>query len=181
MPNSQYKTVDRIHSWNHLHEVNSEDLITLEELPAHLQPNHRDDTKMDEAAFAAVDEHRMRVAAEVLGEPWNSLEENKLVCRAGTVVLVHHDVFHRSSRRLPEAWRPLFVLRDCVRMTEPVSGTPSWNSTSDRRWPELPDGPKSSKIAALHDLNRTFWRYLCGIEDREAVPPLDEHMLGRLV
>jgi hypothetical protein len=83
------------------------------------------------------------------------------------VVLVHHDLFHRGTRRaqshrrfcttahplhtrftktlgalflkrrcdrtlgtrrLPDVWRPLFVLRDAVRMTEPVAGAPAWRS-----------------------------------------------------
>ena len=96
-----------------LHATASEDRLQRGAPAAPPQPGD------EEAADAA----RMREAEDMLGE---ELEEVKLTCKGGTVVLVHMDLFHRSTRRLPEAWRPLFVLRDCVRMVEPAG--PSWRS-----------------------------------------------------
>ena len=168
MPSSQYKAVDRVRV-NGLHEVNSEDELTIAELPPQLLPSW-DEEAGSEAEFAAADEHRMRVASHALGEPRDDIEELKLTCKAGTVVLVHYDVFHRSSRRLPDVWRPLFVLRDCARMTEPVAGSPSW-ATDSQQW-QQPQSPTE----ALH---QTFWRYLLAEEDR--APALTAASLGALV
>jgi hypothetical protein len=90
LPQTQYKTVDRVHPWNQRHEVNSEDLLTIEMLPVHLRPDWNEDELMgSKVLFEAHDDHRVRVAAEALGEPPGSIEEIKLTCKAGTVVLVH--------------------------------------------------------------------------------------------
>lgn len=97
--------------------------------------------------------------------------------QAGTVVLVHHDLFHRSTRRLPEIWRPLFVLRDAVRMTEPVAGSTALRGAGPE--PPVPGEPsgalaaltqRSPEVAALH---RTFWRYLIG-EGEERIGSEDD-------
>lgn len=76
-------------------------------------------------------------------------------------MLVHHDLFHRASRRLPDVWRPLFVLRDAVRMVEPDG--PAWKSKGAPPPPMDPPLPankaRSAEVAALH---RTMWRYLIG-------------------
>ena len=76
-------------------------------------------------------------------------------------MLVHHDLFHRASRRLPDVWRPLFVLRDAVRMVEPSD--PAWKSVDAPPPPPEPPLPankaRSAEVAALH---RTMWRYLIG-------------------
>jgi len=79
---SQYKAVDRVDPASHLHSTVSEDHLHTSALaPSWADPAGEGDQ-------AAADEHRMAVASEVLGEP---LEELKLTCKAGTVVLVHHD------------------------------------------------------------------------------------------
>ena len=85
--------------------------------------------------------------------------EVKLTCKAGTVVLVHHDLFHRATRRLPEVWRPLFVLRDAVRMTEPVAGSAALRGVPA----ELPEcEPASdSTLAALTQLLHLARHSLC--------------------
>ena len=150
IPGSHYPAVDRIDPTTHLHVTNSEDGLP-QELPEHLQVQHvlssEDRLHADvpskqrgpfsnasaetdeEAALVAADEQRLAVAAAMLGV--EKVEEVKLTCKAGAVMLVHHDLFHRGSRRLPDVWRPLFVLRDAVRMVEPVAG----NSTTN---PPLP-------------------------------------------
>lgn len=91
--------------------------------------------------------------------------------KAGTVMLVHHDLFHRASRRLPEVWRPLFVLRDAVRMVEPAGA--SWTPVGAPKPPEKPPLPtekdQSPEVSALH---RTMWRYLIGEgEERDTYQP----------
>ena len=81
---SQYKAVDRVDPASHLHSTVSEDHLHSDALaPSWGDPAGEEDQ-------AAADEHRMAVASEVLGEV--KLDEVKLTCRAGTVVLVHHDV-----------------------------------------------------------------------------------------
>ena len=60
---------------------------------------------------------RVEDVRTLLGD--DSLEERKLICKAGTLILAHHDLIHRGSRRLPGVWRPLFVLRNSVRVSEP--------------------------------------------------------------
>ena len=87
IPSTQYKACDRIDPRTGLHMINSEDGLNLPKLPEHLEPHF--DGLEGEGLVAAQDENRMAVASEVLGEP---LEELKLTCKAGTVVLVHHDV-----------------------------------------------------------------------------------------
>ena len=76
-------------------------------------------------------------------------------------MLVHHDLFHRASRRLPDVWRPLFVLRDAVRMVEPAGA--SWTPVGAPSPPADPPLPvekaRTPEVAALH---RTMWRYLIG-------------------
>jgi len=128
------------------------------------------DSEPEQDELAAADEERLFIAAAMLGV--DEVDEVKLTCKAGTVVLVHHDLFHRATRRLPEIWRPLFVLRDAVRMTEPVAG-----STALRGAPaELPAcEPSDAPLAALTQrspeverLHRTFWRYLIGEGEERA-------------
>ena len=87
IPSPQYKACARIDPRTGLHMINSEDGLNLPKLPEHLQPEF--DGLEGEGLVAAQDENRMAVASEVLGEP---LDELKLTCKAGTVVLVHHDV-----------------------------------------------------------------------------------------
>lgn len=88
-----------------------------------------------------------------------------LAGKAGTVMLVHHDLFHRASRRLPEVWRPLFVLRDAVRMVEPTGA--SWTPVGAPKPPMEPPANKeqSPEVSALH---RTMWRYLIGEGEERA-------------
>jgi hypothetical protein len=177
---SHYPAVDRIDPTTAVHVTNSEDGLP-QELPQHLQHVVSSEDRLqpdvpgkrgplsgasapidDEAALVRADEQRLAVAAAMLGVV--EMEEIKLICKAGTVVLVHHDLFHRSSRRLPQVWRPLFVLRDAVRMVEPVAGSPSWASVASPPPPAEPPPPsggaaRSPELAALH---RTMWRYLLG-------------------
>ena len=97
-----------------------------------------------------------------------------LAGKAGTVMLVHHDLFHRASRRLPEVWRPLFVLRDAVRMVEPTRA--SWSPVGAPKPPAEPplltNAAHSPEVSALH---RTMWRYLIG-EGEERVHFQPEHL-----
>ncbi len=99
-----------------------------------------------------------------------------LVGKAGTVMLVHHDLFHRASRRLPEVWRPLFVLRDAVRMVEPAGA--SWIPVGAPKPPAEPPlqakDERSPEVSALH---RTMWRYLIG-EGEERVGYQPESLPG---
>lgn len=162
IPGTQYKAVDRVDPSSLLHVVTSEDRLVPDVLPAYLKESETEQNDESEAALAAADALRMAVAAEILGEP--TMSEVKLTCKAGTVVLIHHDLFHRATRRLPDVWRPLFVLRDCVRMVEPVGA--AWLSTGSAPGLSAPE----PAVAALH---RTFVRYLMGEGEERAGSPDD--------
>jgi hypothetical protein len=102
------------------------------------------------------------------GGPVLQPSTNVPFCCCRCMEQVHHDLFHRASRRLPDVWRPLFVLRDAVRMVEPVAGAPSWRAPGSPPPPADPPvdvtrmnahAARSPEVQALH---RTMWRYLIG-------------------
>jgi hypothetical protein len=75
------------------------------------------------------DRRRMSDARTMLGD--ESVTEKKLVAPAGTLVLCHLDLFHRGSRALIDTapWRPMFGIRNLVRVSEPVA--PTWELDLD--------------------------------------------------
>ena len=69
--------------------------------------------------LAVRDEARVRGARELLGD--DSMEEVFVTVPGGTVVLCHHDLFHRASRSEQGArWRPMLKVA-AARMSEPAS------------------------------------------------------------
>ena len=83
------------------------------------------------------DATRLANAVLLLGDP--SLNELKVTVPAGGVVICHIDLWHRASRRHPEAdWRPMFAVRSVARVSDPSGPTA-------RLWQQ----PSSS--AAAHD------------------------------
>ena len=70
------------------------------------------------------DRRRIADARILLGD--DSLEERKLTVPAGSLVLCHHDLYHRGSRALVDSapWRPMFGIRNLVRVSDPAA--PTW-------------------------------------------------------
>ena len=64
-------------------------------------------------------------------EPHQPFQEMKAVVPAGTCILMHYDIFHRATRRIPDdanvPWRAMLKFQ-YVRTTEPME--PSWDSTA---------------------------------------------------
>eukprot|EP01050_Picozoa_sp_SAG11_P010710 SAG11_NODE_1089_length_5920_cov_12.988146_2_plen_659_part_00 len=68
------------------------------------------------------DATRIADAIELLGDP--TLSELKVVVPAGGVVICHIDLWHRASRKTPEAkWRPMFAVRSVARVSDPAGPT----------------------------------------------------------
>jgi hypothetical protein len=53
-----------------------------------------------------------------------TLQEEFLTCAAGTLVIAHHHIVHRGSRRSPGIWRPMHAIRNVVRAADPIA--PTW-------------------------------------------------------
>eukprot|EP01045_Picozoa_sp_COSAG04_P005063 COSAG04_NODE_229_length_19247_cov_7.166910_14_plen_540_part_00 len=108
---------------------------------------------------------RVEDVRTLLGD--DSLEERKLICKAGTLILAHHDLIHRGSRRLPGVWRPLFVLRNSVRVSEPRLGAGAF-ATSPSTPPSTSALLGSGRSENIQQLYRGLHDYLRGDEERIA-------------
>ena len=108
---------------------------------------------------------RVEDVRTLLGD--DSLEERKLICKAGTLILAHHDLIHRGSRRLPGVWRPLFVLRNSVRVSEPRLGAGAF-ATAPSAPPSTSALLGSGRSDTIQQLYRGLHDYLRGDEERTA-------------
>jgi hypothetical protein len=88
-----------------------------------------DDGRMGSDELSQRDEC-LREAVAAL-DPDQPFQEMKAVVPAGTCVLMHYDIFHRATRRIPDdanvPWRAMLKFQ-FVRTTEPLE--PSWDSAA---------------------------------------------------
>ena len=92
-----------------------------------------------EAAYTAgqsleeQDATRIAHAIELLGDA--TLAEKKVVLPAGAVLICHIDLYHRASRKSPDApWRPMFAVRSVSRVSDPplrLAMTPDHKNAHD--------------------------------------------------
>ena len=101
--------------------------------------------------LALRDSARVSAAKDLLGD--DSLEETFVEVPAGTVVLCHHDLFHRASRISGDApWRPMIKLA-AARMSEPIASQPGTQTLIEaggqsRSWTDAlsPDGMSAGQL-----------------------------------
>lgn len=118
IPGSQYPGLDR--EGAHTSEQHLSLPLSADEAAALEEPLPPPEVE------GAMDRHRIADAKVMLGR--DDVTEVKLVVPAGSLVLCHHDLFHRGSRALVDSvpWRPMFGIRNLVRGSDPVA--PTWNT-----------------------------------------------------
>lgn len=87
----------------------------------------------------------------------DSFEEKKLLVPAGTLAVLHFDLFHRGTRRIPgHDIRTMFKLQ-FLRTAAPVAGEPSWDHN-----PSLTDAQFSHGSSAQQAVWRSVWHWMKG-------------------
>mmetsp|Transcript_16424 Transcript_16424/g.22795 ORF Transcript_16424/g.22795 Transcript_16424/m.22795 type:complete len:604 (+) Transcript_16424:125-1936(+) len=83
-------------------------------------------------------------------------------CNAGSVALIHYDVWHKGTANAGDKLRFMFKFQ-FARMTEPIYNAPSWNNTSEE-WPEAvaKNLIAKHKYADLTPVWKTVWNWMRG-------------------
>jgi hypothetical protein len=98
-----------------------------------------------------------RLASAVGALRSSGLQEHKLEVKAGTVVFMHHDLVHRGTKAEDGApFRAMIAIRNCVRVSDPVSPILPAGAEIEATWPEAWQG---EPLAPAH---MAIWRYLSG-------------------
>ena len=102
---------------------------------------------------------RIEDARALLGDP--TLEEEFLTCPAGTLVIAHHHIVHRGTRRAAGIWRPMHAIRNVVRTADPIA--PTWDSRGAD--PETLFARVPATERALYE---SMWNYMNGSSQTKA-------------
>jgi hypothetical protein len=102
----------------------------------------------------------------------DSFEERKLLVPAGTLAVLHFDLFHRGTRRIPgHDIRTMFKLQ-FFRTAAPAAGAPSWNHDRELTDTEgFRDGTPAQQAVW-----KSVWRWMKGDQpgtQPDAKPPKD--------
>lgn len=126
------------------------------------------------------DAARIANAVQLLGD--STLVEHKVTVPAGAIVICHIDLWHRASRRHPEAdWRPMFAVRSVARVSDPSGPTARlWQQPSSSV--EAHDTDAFAHIDAPSE-HKAVWQqmydYMCDAPPSSADAALDPSTLER--
>ena len=88
-----------------------------------------------------------------------------LTCPAGSVLLVHYDLWHRGTGNTGNSNRYM-CKKYMFRVEEPATAGPSWDHQSTA-WNPLLDGPVLPEMSLL-PVWLQVWRWMCGAIDEDA-------------
>ncbi len=110
--------------------------------------------------FSLQNDKSRHLRSETIPKEWQT-QELPLICEAGTVVLIHYDVWHAAMSNFSEQKLRYMFKFQFVRMQQPTK--PTWNIGPSTDWP-YPDTPS----APLNPLWRSMWNWLCGVQSEVA-------------
>lgn len=88
-----------------------------------------------------------------------------LTCPAGSVLLVHYDLWHRGTGNTGNSNRYM-CKKYMFRVEEPATAGPSWDHQSTA-WNPIMDGPVLPEMSLL-PVWLQVWRWMCGAIDEDA-------------